>query len=76
MNSLEKLVKALRCSSSTGADRAKDCKNCPYRWLEPIHSEIPIPSDVCIDGIEYWETCDCDQMAKDAANVIEKYMGK
>lgn len=36
----------------------------------------PIPQDIIkrVDGQEYWITCDCDRIALDAADLIEKLM--
>lgn len=51
----EDIVRALRCSASTGD---KDCTGCPYR----IRGEF--------DGFT-WESCDCDRMAVDAAEMLE-----
>lgn len=48
-------MRALRCSASTGD---KDCTGCPYR----IRGEF--------EGFT-WESCDCDRMAVDAAEMLE-----
>ena len=65
------LVKALRCSATAGH---KDCTNCRYRYLEEVDNSISVKSDVIIYGKEYWESCDCDRIANDAADFIEKYV--
>lgn len=56
MRAREDIVRALRCSASTGD---KDCTGCPYR----IRGEF--------EGFT-WESCDCDRMAVDAADMLEK----
>lgn len=48
-------MRALRCSASTGD---KDCTGCPYRILGEF------------EGFT-WESCDCDRMAVDAADMLE-----
>lgn len=55
MRAREDIVRALRCSASTGD---KDCAGCPYR----IRGEF--------EGFT-WESCDCDRMAVDAADMLE-----
>ena len=51
----EDIIRALRCSASTGD---KDCTGCPYL----IRGEF--------EGFT-WESCDCDRMAVDAAEMLE-----
>ena len=55
MRAREDIVRALRCSASTGD---KDCTGCPYRIREEF------------EGFT-WESCDCDRMAVDAAEMLE-----
>lgn len=55
MRAREDIVRAMRCSASTGD---KDCTGCPYR----IRGEF--------EGFT-WESCDCDWMAVDAADMLE-----
>lgn len=70
--SLSELVMALRCSA-TPIEEGHSCVGCPYRLLEKIEdTTIILPNDLLIDGEPYWESCDCDEMAMDAAEVIEK----
>lgn len=70
MKTLNEIIKALRCS---GTPRPKyDCDNCPYRRLEKVQDGIPIEEDVIIDGEKYWEGCDCEKIAIDAADLLEK----
>lgn len=69
MKTLNEIIKALRC---TGMPRPKyDCENCPYRELNEVNDDIPIKEDVIIDGKKYWEDCDIDKIAIDAANMLE-----
>lgn len=65
------LIQALRCASDTSGN-PHECKGCKYRVLEEIRPEIPIPADVELDGKMYWEGCDCDKIAQDAADWIEQ----
>lgn len=65
------LVKALRCSATAGH---KDCTNCRYRYFEEVNPSINMKCDVIGDLKQYWESCDCDRIANDAADFIEKYV--
>lgn len=65
------LIQALRCTSDTSGN-PHECKNCKYRFLEEVIPEIPAHADVEIDGKLYWESCDCDKIAQDAADWIEE----
>ena len=49
-----------------------DCENCPYRELNEVNDDIPIKEDVIIDGKKYWEDCDVEKIAIDAADLLEK----
>ena len=70
MKTIEEIIKALRCTSMP---RHKyDCKNCPYRELNEVNDDIPIKEDVIIDGKKYWEGCDAEKIAIDAADLLEK----
>lgn len=67
------IVKALRCS----ATQASDCKrDCPY-----LRADQPTPEELTelenLVGLEhlskdFFETCDCDKIALDAASLIEQ----
>lgn len=70
-NNIDELIKALRCSARVKTNEDK-CEECPYRTLEEVSDKIPCPSDVEIDGIKYWEGCDCDTIATDSADMLEK----
>lgn len=65
---IEEIIKALRCE----VPKKGQCEGCKYRILEPIDSNFPCPTDVIIDGIEYWESCDVDRICKDAADELNK----
>ena len=69
MTEYEEIVKALRCSASP---KHSDCSNCKYRYLEEVSDKIPCSPDCEIDGVQYWESCDCDRMVLDAADVIDR----
>lgn len=59
----EDIVRALRCSASTGD---KDCTGCPYLLEETLTEAMAE-----IVGSETWQTCGTDQMALDAAEMLE-----
>ena len=65
----KELVKALRCSASVKPDK---CDGCPYRLLEEYDVEFPVPYDVEIEGKKYYESCDVDRIAMDAADMLEE----
>lgn len=70
MKTINEIIKALRCTSTP---RHKyDCENCPYRELNEVNDDIPIKEDVIIDGKKYWEGCDVEKIAIDAADLLEK----
>ena len=59
----EDIVRALHCSASMG-DR--DCTGCPYLLEETLTEAVAE-----IVGSETWQTCGTDQMAMDAAEMLE-----
>lgn len=67
----EKLIKALRCSATVKTDDT-DCINCPYRLIEPIDKDDPLFVNSDFGDKEYWESCDLEKMALDAADYIEQ----
>lgn len=73
-NEQEDLCRALRCSASVKTADI-DCTKCKYRLLEPLDDTDLFNAEVIIDGVEYWESCDCDKIALDAANMIERLAG-
>ena len=67
---IETIIKASRCSATVKpADRS--CEGCPYRELTPVDDKIPCPPDVEIEGIQFWESCNCDAICNDAADALE-----
>lgn len=68
---LKEIIKALRCSATPGTEH-HDCEKCRYRYLEPVDDKIPCRPDVEIAGVKYWESCDCDRICMDAAELLEK----
>lgn len=70
MTDYKELITALKCS--TKVREGKCDENCPYRTLEEVKLDFPLPADVTINGIGYWESCDCDRMVLDAADAIEQ----
>lgn len=63
MKTREEIVRALRCSASTGD---KDCTGCPYLLEETV------PEDKAEAlGSKLWLSCDTDQIALDAAERLE-----
>ena len=72
MSDIDTLIKALRCSSMPYSDKTMDCADCPYRLLSEVDEKLPIPYDVEIDGKQYYESCDCDRMVVDAADMLEQ----
>ncbi len=51
----EEIDRGLRCSASTGE---KDCGKCPWGIREEFEGGV-------------WESCDCDRMAVEAADLLE-----
>ena len=51
----EEIARGLRCSASTGE---KDCGKCPWGIREEFEGGV-------------WESCDCDRMAAEAADLLE-----
>lgn len=51
----EEIARGLRCSASTGE---KDCEKCPWGIREEFEGGV-------------WESCDCDRMAVEAADLLE-----
>ena len=60
----EDIVRALRCSATV--HETVDCTGCPYLLEETV------PEDMAeIVGDKLWLSCDVDQIALDAAEVLE-----
>ena len=69
---MEKLIRALRCSA-TGREKDFTCqKDCPYLTLNEVSKGSLYPPDITIDGIGYWQSCNIDRVALDAAEALEK----
>ena len=68
MGDYKELISAIRCSATSYSGCTADC---PYRLLEEIKPDFPMPADVVVDGVGYWVSCDCDKMSLDAADAIE-----
>lgn len=56
MRARKDIIRALLCSATAGHD--PDCTSCPY----------VLPQEF---GGHTWDGCDCDQMARDAAEMLE-----
>lgn len=56
MRAREDIIRALLCSATTGHD--PDCAGCPYVLSQEF-------------GGRAWDDCDCDRMARDAAEMLE-----
>ena len=63
MRAREDIVRALRCSASTGD---KDCTGCPYLTEETVPEDM-----VEALGSKLWLRCDIDQMAMDGDDMVE-----
>lgn len=70
MERIEELIKALRCSCEVPSKK-HSCDGCRYRGLEEIKDNIPVKTDIVIDGVEYWEYCDTEKIALECAEVLE-----
>lgn len=57
MRAREDIIRALLCSATTGHD--PDCAGCPYA----------LPPEF---GGRVWDGCDCDRMARDAAEMLRR----
>lgn len=67
---MKTIVEALRCSSLPSKGICDlDCPWCAKGEVDP---DFPLKADVVIDGVEYWIFCNCEKMALDAADELEK----
>ena len=74
---MEKLIRALRCSTNTALSDFVCPEDCPYRKLNEMGQDSLIyPPDVIIDGTAYYISCDYDRMKLDAADALEKQIPK
>lgn len=67
MEEIREIIEALECMA-VPRSKDKDCSKCKYRLLEQCIKH----ADVTIDGVGYWESCDCDQAAIDAAVILKQ----
>lgn len=68
----KKLVAALRCSASVhDKNEELQCENCPYFFEEEIPEELKQMADREEGGKLFVKSCDMDQMAMDAADMLE-----
>lgn len=72
---VDEIIKALRCSASPITERP-NCEGCRYRVLDEVDPRFNCAPDVEIDGIMYWEGCDCDKICMDAADALERMHGR
>lgn len=70
MSDYKTVAECLRCSSAPVKGKCR--KDCPFRLLEEVNPDLPIPADIVIDGKAFWESCDVDKIALDAADAIEQ----
>lgn len=61
----EDIIKALRCSAMPDEH---DCTGCPYLFTEKLNAVLAKKF-----GCEEVESCDCDKIALDAAELLEAY---
>lgn len=73
---MEKLIRALRCSATGHWGVFKCEEDCPYRVIEEVNPDLPVPPDVITNGVGYWTGCDYDRIALDAAEALEKQILK
>lgn len=64
-----KLIAALRCSATLNPER-QDCSNCPYFQREHLPEALWQKLKT-----EYWDGCDTDRIALDAAARLEELTG-
>ena len=69
MKAREDIIRALRCSATYS--EAVDCTGCPYLLEETLTEDV-----AQIVGDKLWMSCDVDQIALDAANMLEKGAGE
>lgn len=64
------LIEALKCTISVPTQKCRD--DCPYLVRDEIKPDFPLPPDVVIDGIGYWDSCDTDRMTRDCIEVLSE----
>lgn len=77
MESAKDIVEALRCSSSTDAACKK--ADCPYYSRVPKEQRREFCRSAKVNpkkiSDEFWDDCDCERIAMDAAELIEELAG-
>lgn len=68
---IDEVIIALRCSASSNHS---NCEGCNYRVFEEIeqYEGLNVKPNATIDGIAGFESCDCDQIVLDAAQLLEQ----
>lgn len=61
----EKIIQALRCTSTPGSLH-EDCTGCPYYRKEQLDAELKEKL-----GVDTWPSCDVNKVGMDAADIIE-----
>ena len=62
----EKIIQALRCTSTPGG-LYEDCTGCPYYRKEQLDAELKEKL-----GVDTWPSCDVNKVGMDAADIIER----
>ena len=62
----EKIIQALRCTSTPGG-LYEDCTGCPYYRKEQLDAELKEKL-----GVDTWPSCDVNKVGMDAADLIER----
>lgn len=77
IESAKEIVEALRCSSSTDAACKK--ADCPYYSRVPKEQRREFCRSAKVNpkkiSDEFWDDCDCERIAMDAAEMIEELAG-
>lgn len=68
---VEEIIKALRCSASV-LKKGHSCEGCPYKFEEAVGGRYRSLADFERDGVLYCIGCDCDKIALDAADMLER----
>lgn len=64
------IIKALRCSATVVPNR--ECGKCAYFCRDEPSPEIAEQYGAVPD--DFWDGCDCDKIALDAADMIEQLL--
>lgn len=74
MANIDKIIYALRCASTEGG--TTECKkaDCPYYYTESIDTSTTVGQLFAKEaGKDYFDLCDYEKMALDAAEVLETF---